>query len=63
MRCKASSQTSIKHKALSMATSSAEKTEALAGNENDRVSLPATKAQPTPSRVFEPSVYTVARSS
>ena len=46
MRCEASSPTSIKHKALEIATSSVVKTEASAGNENEWVATLATNAQP-----------------
>ena len=56
MRCEAPELTSIKHKALLMATSSDVNTEECTGRENERVSRPATNAQPTPSFVFDPSV-------
>ena len=52
MRCRTSSPTSIKLKALGIATSSDVNTDELAGSEKDRVSRPDTNAQPTPSLVF-----------
>ena len=61
MRCRTSSPTSIKLKALEIATSSDVNTDELAGSENDRVSRPDTKAQPTPSLVFDPSAACLCR--
>ena len=61
VHCSVLSLTSIKREALSisrsfMATSSAENTEECSGRKKERVFLPHTNAQPTPSSVLEPSV-------
>ena len=56
IRCMTSSFTSIKQRALLMATSSDVKTEECRGNVKERVSWPQINAQPTPSSVFDPSV-------
>ena len=63
MRCKASSLTWIKHRALVIAMSSDVNTVACSGREKDRVLRPLTNAQPTPSSALEPSVNVRVHSS
>ena len=56
MTLRYSSDTSIKHSALCIATNSAVKTVAWEGKVNDRVTGPFTNEHPTPPSVFDPSV-------